>query len=194
MIDHDILRVTLRAMRDRPGPSLPALGQPLGQTLSQLSARVDPLSAALFAGAARVLDSISKTAASGARMAERLADLRTPAAPPRPSLIVLAGPGATVRRDFTVTNSRVSRLSGTVASTDWYSDGESRSADEVVQFEPSVVDVGPLGMQLVRAVIHVPRKAAAGATYRASFFINGSTELRQPVELRVAAGEYRPHA
>ncbi len=186
MIRDDILRVTLRATRKRSTLPLPMALQPLSLGLAT---QIESLVTGLLLTTARVLDGAARAAANGARLAERLADLRAVPALPRPTWTLRAAAGETVYREFLVTNERVSRLSGAVTSTDWYSDAETHAAEEVVRFKPPFVELGPGGMQPVQARVQIPSDFIDGAMYRATFFISGSADFRLPVELHVSADD-----
>jgi hypothetical protein len=182
----DIPRLALRSTPSQPTLPLPTR---LQRRSRGFPIPIESLVTGMLVGAARVLDGAARAAASGARLAERLADLRAMPPPPRPTWTFRAAAGETVYHEFLVTNERASRLSGAVASTDWYGDGdtETRAAAEVVRFEPPLVDLGPDRMQPVQARVQIPSDFIPGATYRATFFVSGSADLRLPVELQVSA-------
>jgi len=139
----------------------------------------------LAAGAARAMDDAACAVSGGARLIERLADLGAAPVPARTTLRLQAAAGETLVRDVLVTNPRASRLAGALASTDWYTDANTRAASEIVSFEPPAVDLSFGGTQALRASIRVPDDLADGAIYRATFFVAGCSDFRLPVELHV---------
>jgi hypothetical protein len=183
MNPEDKPRVTL----GRGGRFSPPPPQTAAEPASLIASAARSLVMRLAARAASAMNEAACAIADGATLVERLADSGASPLPARPTLELHAAAGETLVRDFVVTNQRVSRLTGVVSSLDWYSDTGSRAAAEIVSFEPAAVDLSAGAIQAVRVSIRVPDDFAAGAAYRATFFIEGSGDFRLPVMLHVAA-------
>lgn len=179
-----MVRVTLggrarpKAGAGRPAMRLPTLGLPRVQWQSLVNA--------LLGRGAAALDTTARVAGSGARFVERVADRGVEVPAPRSTWRVRGAAGERLQHDFLVTNGRLSRLSGPLASTDWYGDAAQVAAADVVEFEPAAVDIPGRGAQPVRALLTVPAGLEAGAILRATLFVDGSPDFRLPVELHVA--------
>jgi hypothetical protein len=139
----------------------------------------------VLARGAGALDAAADAVSRAARFLERLGEERLAPAPAQATVTFRSKAGGKVQHGFVVTNSRVSRLTGEIRSTDFYSDKETRPAADVVRFEPDHVDLAGGGAQRVRALVTIPQDVGSSEVLRATFYVAGSEKFRLPVELSV---------